>query len=91
MAVANEEHVSPQPIDDPVHALVFNAVAASRREAARCKDFEDRMNTEWKRANAECERANAAEEELRAARGSLSFRIGKALTWLPRKLRETLR
>ena len=76
--------MTPNPGDDPVHALVFNAVAASRREALRCKDFEDRMNAEWRRAN-------EAEAQLRALRASRSFRVGEALAWLPRKLRGRLR
>lgn len=84
VAAARSPHVTPNPGDDPVHALVFNAVAASRREALRCKDFEDRMNAEWRRAN-------EAEAQLRALRASHSFRVGEALAWLPRKLRGRLR
>lgn len=81
---ANSARLAPRPGDNPVSALVFNAVAASRREAARCQDFEDRMNFEWRRAN-------AAEAELRALRGSRSFRLAQALAWLPRKLHDLLR
>ena len=80
LAAAGRAHIAPQPSDDPVRALVFNAVAASRRQAIRCQDFEDRMNSEW-------HRANTAEEELRALRASRSFRLGQALAWLPRMLR----
>ena len=79
VTAANGAHSVPEPGADPVHALVFNAVAASRRESARCQDFEDRMNAEWRRAN-------AAEAELQAIRSSHSYRLGNALAWLPRKL-----
>ena len=80
VAAANRAHSIPEPGSDPMRALVFNAVAASRRESVRCQDFEDRMNAEWRRAN-------AAEAQLQAIRGSRSYRLGEALAWLPRKLR----
>lgn len=83
-AAANSAHAAPQPDDDPVRALVFNAVAASRREAERCQDFEDRMNFEWRRAN-------AAEAKLRALRDSRRFRLAELLAWLPRKLHNLLK
>ena len=78
--IAAAGHESPEPQDDPLRALVFNAVAASRRESVRCEDFEDRMNAEWRRAN-------EAEAQLRALRESRSYRLAQALAGMARKLK----
>ena len=73
----------PRPWDTPQIALVHNVVAASQRAFALDRQRTSRIE--------ELEgRLASQSEELRCITSSASFRLGRALTGIPRKIRDVL-
>lgn len=85
---------SPEPTTRDTRILLQWAVRYSERSAWMVTQAEQRRERELKQVRGEydavCKREARLKRQLAAIRGSASFRIGRALTLLPRRLRHLI-